>query len=108
MRITRDPQNQPDYYQTAGGEKSRTPAETHRDPWNDERGNQRTDIRSTIEYAGGQRALLLWKPIGHCSERGREIGGLSKTQRKSRRRELQYVARQRMAHGRQTPKHHRD
>src|SRR5258708_7926015 len=66
LRLAKEaqPKDQPDETDSARGDKRPRPAPAQVNPRDGERCDDRADIRSGIEDAGGQRALLSWKPFG--------------------------------------------
>ena len=106
--VDRQPRDQPGRAQETSEQERPMPAEPQRDPRHHQRRDDRAHVRSRIEDAGCQRALLAREPFGHGLDRSGKVARLAQAQRETRHRESQHRLHQRMAHRRQAPDRDRD
>ena len=99
--IERQPERQPQESQQAGGDKSPVPAPGERDPGNDERRCERTDVGAGVEDPGSERAFALRKPFGRGLDRRGKVSCLSDPEGEPRNHEAGDRRRVREPHQRQ-------
>src|ERR1035441_2991190 len=72
-------------------------------PRDGERSENRTDTRSAVEDAGGQRTLFGWKPFSGRLDCSWEIAALAQPEEKTGHTEAEDRRHKSMAHGREAP-----
>jgi hypothetical protein len=77
--IERQPTQNPEESDRAGGDECHAPSEAVGNPRNNQRRYDRADIRSGIKQACRQRAFFLREPLGHGFHRCREAASLSQS-----------------------------
>src|SRR5437870_7590445 len=102
-----EPKNQPDETDCARGDERPLPAPAQINPRHGERRDDRADIRSGVEDASRQRALLFWKPFGNDFDARGKIARLAEAEQKARDAEPDDAAHRGMEHRGATPKKHR-
>src|SRR5580698_8717610 len=108
LAIVGEPPDDPGHAEDAGGKKGGAPAETQRNPGDERRGENGSDISAGVEDAGCEGALALRKPFGSGFDRGWEITCFSETEEESCNAEAECGADERMAHGSQAPEAHNE
>src|ERR1043165_6244696 len=96
--VNLEPEYQPDESQRARDDERPLPSIVDGDEGDCEWGDNCADVRSRIEDACCERALLLRKPFGDGLDGRGEVPSFAKSQSKTRCPEPESRARQRVAH----------
>ncbi len=85
--IDRNPEGEPDESKQACRDERGLPAPLQRNGRNDERRDDRADVRACIEYPGRERALLDRKPFRNGLDGSRKVSRFAYAKGESREAE---------------------
>src|ERR1044072_1033589 len=99
--IERPPRDEPDKTDRAGDDERGAPAPPKRNHRHHEWRDERADVRSRVEDAGGECAFLLRKPFGNGFDRSGEVSGFTKAEEETSNTEPQHRVGEWMGHRRE-------
>src|SRR2546423_1060810 len=105
--VDREPEEEPDEAERAGGDESALPSVVRDNPRDGQRDDYRAEGRACVEDARGERARPPPGPLRHRLDRRREVAALAQTKREARHAEPEGGARERVSHRREAPDDYR-
>lgn len=80
VAIEKQPEDEPDEAECAGGDEGHLPAEAYGQPGYGERSDDRADIGSGVKNSSGEGALFFGKPFGDGFDAGGKIRGFAEAE----------------------------
>src|SRR6266480_1732930 len=105
--IERNPQQQPKQSERAGPDERPLPSPSQRDPWHDERCENRAHVRASVEDSSRQCPLSLREPLSYRLDRARENRRLANAKQRARHGESRRGPSESVADCSNAPRHDR-